>query len=65
MATCGIYKFDKLPARVGLIDVDYLRFRLSENMKKAFPIVKQLEEARNNYIASKRRNKKKAIRWKK
>ena len=28
MAKCGIKKYDKLPARVGWIDVDYLRWRL-------------------------------------
>ena len=28
MAKCGITKYDKLPGRVGFIDVDYLRWRL-------------------------------------
>ena len=28
MADCGIEKYDKLPAVVGWIDVDYLRWRL-------------------------------------
>ena len=28
MAECGIEKYDKLPSRVGWIDVDYLRWRL-------------------------------------
>ena len=28
MAECGIEKYDELPARVGSIDVDYLRWRL-------------------------------------
>lgn len=28
MADCGIKKYDKLPAVVGWIDVDYLRWRL-------------------------------------
>jgi hypothetical protein len=28
MALCGIKKYDGLPARVGLFDVDYLRWRL-------------------------------------
>lgn len=28
MAECGIEEYDKLPARVGMIDVDYLRWRL-------------------------------------
>lgn len=28
MAKCRIKKYDKLPARVGWIDVDYLRWRL-------------------------------------
>jgi hypothetical protein len=28
MANCGIKKYDQLPARVGYVDVDYLRWRL-------------------------------------
>ena len=28
MALCGIKEYDELPARVGMIDVDYLRWRL-------------------------------------
>lgn len=28
MAICGIKKYDELPAVVGMIDVDYLRYRL-------------------------------------
>lgn len=28
MPNCGIEKYDKLPARVGWIDVDFLRWRL-------------------------------------
>jgi hypothetical protein len=29
MADCGIKDYDELPARVGWIDVDYLRWRLA------------------------------------
>ena len=30
MANCGIERYDKLPSRVGIIDVDALRFALSK-----------------------------------
>lgn len=33
MAECGIDKYDSLPARVGVIDVDYMRWRLRRCLK--------------------------------
>lgn len=45
MAKCYIGKYDKLPARVGWIDVDYLRFRLSQNLDDYKKIRAKLEEA--------------------
>lgn len=38
MVKCGIKRYDDLPARIGKIDVDILRFGLSKadnNLKKA------------------------------
>ena len=29
---CGIKEYDELPGRIGIIDVDYLRWILSEKM---------------------------------
>lgn len=54
MAKCSIKKYDVLPARVGLIDVDYLRFKLLQNMERAVPIIKQLEEARKKFLKGKK-----------
>ena len=48
MSECGIEKYDKLPARVRFIDVDYLRFCLFREQKKCHEqieiIKKQLDE---------------------
>lgn len=43
---CGIKKYDDLPARVGWIDVDYLRYQLYSIKKKESEIVSLLEKAR-------------------
>jgi hypothetical protein len=41
MAKCGIDKYDALPARVGFVDVDYLRWRLSVCLNPSSnPIIK-------------------------
>lgn len=45
MAKCGIKEYDKLPGRVGLIDVDALRYALGENMKKVEFIKQKLDKA--------------------
>ena len=34
MALCGIKEYDKLPGRVGIIDVDYLKYRLKVNIEE-------------------------------
>ena len=36
MTLCGIKKYDKLPARVGWIDVDYLRWRIFRYVNPSF-----------------------------
>ncbi len=41
MANCGIKKYDDLPSRVGLIDVDALRYELYTNLKKEVENAKQ------------------------
>ena len=33
MADCGIERYDKLPSRIGTVDVDALRFALSKANK--------------------------------
>ncbi len=40
MVRCGIERYDELPARVGIVDVDYCRFRLRELCR----IIGKLEE---------------------
>lgn len=45
MANCGIKEYDKLPGRVGLIDVDALRYALGENLKKVEYIKQKLDKA--------------------
>ena len=45
MADCGIKKYDELPGRVGLIDVDYLRYSLERNMEEHKRIIKKLNRA--------------------
>ena len=42
---CGIKEYDKLPGRVGIIDVDALRYALGENMKKVELIKQKLDKA--------------------
>lgn len=56
MAECGIKKYDELPGRIGLIDVDYLRFRLysvknkqKKLIKEEEKIIEKLEEARKKW----------------
>lgn len=56
MAECDIKKFDGLPGRVGWRDVDYLRFKLSDNKKKIEhikeenkKIIRELKEAKKQY----------------
>ena len=41
MPNCGIKKYDDLPSRVGLIDVDALRYELYINLKKEIMNTKQ------------------------
>jgi len=45
MAECGVEKYDKLPARVGTLDVDYLRYRLREARENVQAVTKWLEQA--------------------
>lgn len=40
---CGIKKYDKLPARVNTIDVDYLRFCLFLQRKKGKNIIEKVQ----------------------
>ena len=49
MAKCGIKKYDELPARVGWIDVDYLRYRLESNMSEKKRILGKLNKARKKW----------------
>lgn len=44
MAKCGIEKYDKLPARVGYVDVDYLRWELGKCLQKTKKIKNMLEK---------------------
>jgi hypothetical protein len=44
-AKCGIKEYDKLPGRVGLIDVDALRYSLGEHLKKIEYYKQQLDKA--------------------
>jgi len=43
MSECGIEKYDKLPARVRFIDVDYLRFCLFREQNKIKKCHEQIE----------------------
>lgn len=43
MANCGIEKYDNLDARIGFIDIDYLRYRLNRNLCEHGEITKKLD----------------------
>lgn len=43
MAKCGIEKYDKLDARIGWTDVDYLRYRLNRKLCEHGEIIKKLD----------------------
>lgn len=56
MVECGIKKYDEIPSRVGVIDVDYLRFKLESVTKRQNKleremnkIVEKLNEARKKW----------------
>ena len=45
MTTCGIKKYDDLPARVGLYDVDFLRYTYKRHISSdwtCLPVIKWL-----------------------
>ena len=44
MAECGIKKYDKLPARIGYVDVDFLRWELGKSLEKTRKIKDMLEK---------------------
>jgi hypothetical protein len=45
MSKCNIKKYDALPGRVGLIDVDAARYGLGEAMKRVELIKQKLDKA--------------------
>ena len=45
MVKTNIKKYDDLPARVGVIDVDYLRFEYNETAKRTKWVEEGLSEA--------------------
>ena len=45
MAQCGIKKYDRLPGRVGFIDVDAARAALNYNLKTIKPLTQLLDKA--------------------
>lgn len=56
MADCGIKKYDKLPGRVGFIDVDAARAALSRYLSTIEVLKKKLDNAvKLNKKKSKRR----------
>lgn len=45
MSECGIKKYDELPARVGFLDVDSLRYRYANVLDEKITLEILLEEA--------------------
>lgn len=45
MANCGIKKYDDLPARVGWVDVDYIRFEYVQTKSKLEALRRVLDDA--------------------
>ena len=60
MANCGIKEYDKLPGRVGFIDVDAARYGLGEAMKRVEANKQILDKAMYLYKEKEREKKKNA-----
>jgi hypothetical protein len=45
MVKCGIKKYDSLPGRIGIMDIDVMRYDLCIQMKKIMILRKALDEA--------------------
>lgn len=45
MAKCGIEKYDNLPARVGWVDVDYIRHEYAQTKSKLKALKRILDDA--------------------
>jgi hypothetical protein len=56
MPNCGIKEYDKLPGRVGFIDVDAARYGLGEALKRVEANKQILDKAM--YLNKKKENKK-------
>jgi len=50
MAECGIKRWDEMPARVGIIGVDYLRYRYSTLKEQINRIEVILSDTRTEWL---------------
>ena len=55
MARCGIKKYDELPSRMGLKDIDAMRAALSKHLAVVEQLKRKLDEAVKINKKSKRR----------
>lgn len=57
MVETGIKKYDSLPGRVGLSDIDYMRYLFQLYKQQMENVQYQLDEIANNLQKEKRRQK--------